>query len=78
MKAGIKDESNTTSYRELNHHHALGKQKFSFEHAARLRIDFNRIIQPVPRDPDDFITAEDNWAFHAVGPGYVVINKIFF
>lgn len=85
LKLNFKSQSSAATqdaigsgYRERNHHHALGKQKFSFKHTAGLRINLDRVIQPMSRNPNDGFAAEHYWAFHALGPGYFVINKIFF
>ena len=34
MSSGTKDASRAPNYSEINHHRALGKQKFSLENAA--------------------------------------------
>jgi len=64
--------------REINHHRALSKRKFSFQYPLGLGAYSHRIIEPVTRNPDDFIPAQHDRAFGPFGSGYFVINKKFY
>ncbi len=63
---------------EVNHHRVLSKRKFSFQYPLGLGAYSHRIIQPVTRNPDDFIPAQHDRAFGPFDSGYFVINKKFF
>ena len=78
MPPGTEEAFSRKRLYEINHHRALGKQKFSLKYSAGLAIEFSAIVQSVARNPDDFMLTEYDRTFRSFDSGYFVINKKFF
>ena len=78
MPPGTEEAFSRKRLYEINHHRALGKQKFSLKYSAGLETELGEIIQPVTDNPDDSVLTEYNRTFRSVESGYFVINKKFF